>query len=154
MRLDGAYRKENPVKRRYVAYGMCAIVATALAVLVGCNNSRTPVRGTVTFDGKTVEEGVISLEPADGQGPTTGGKIVRGTYELAGDAAPLPGKKTVRISAARKTGRKIPAQFAPPGSMTDQLVRYIPDVYNTKTTLFCEVVENGPNQINFDLKTK
>ena len=123
--------------------------------MVGCGSNRFPVAGEVTFDGKPVEQGTISLEPVDRQGPTTGGKITDGKYRLEGDAAPLPGKKTVRISAARKTGRKIPAgSFAKKGEMVEEIERYIPDVYNKKTTLTCEIADRGTNQIDFHLKSQ
>jgi len=126
-----------------------------LSFLTGCGSGRFPVTGEVTFDGKPVEQGTISLEPVDRQGPTSGGKIVNGKYRLEGDAAPLPGKKTVRISAARKTGRKIPAgSLAKKGEMVEEIERYIPDIYNKKTTLTCEVGGQGTNQIDFHLKEK
>jgi hypothetical protein len=148
------HRKEHHVKNQRIRWGGCMIGVILAVVLAGCNNGRTPIEGAVTFDGKAVEEGVISMEPSDGQGPTTGGKIVDGRYELTGDAAPQPGKKTVRIFAARKTGRKIPAQFAPPGTMTDQRKSYIPSIYNTQSTLTCEVSRDGAKQIDFALKSQ
>jgi len=125
-----------------------------LMLLAGCGSGRFPVTGEVTFDGKPVEEGTISFEPADGKGPTTGGKIVGGKYEFKGNAAPLPGKKTVRIFAARKTGRQVAVKYTTPKQMVDEIERYIPDIYNTKTTLSCEVADRGVNQINFHLKPK
>ena len=69
------------------------LVLMALALLTGCGTKRFPVTGDVSFDGKPVEEGTISFEPSDGNGPTTGGKIIGGKYEFTGDAAPLSGKK-------------------------------------------------------------
>ena len=84
-------------------------IIMAFALLAGCGSDRIPVGGAVTFDGKPVAEGSISFEPADGQGPSTGGRIVAGRYDLTGEAAPLPGKKLVRVSAARKPAAKFPA---------------------------------------------
>ena len=69
------------------------LVLIALAFLTGCGSGHFPVTGEVTLDDKPVEQGTISFEPTDRQGPTTGGKIVGGKYQLEGDAAPLPGKK-------------------------------------------------------------
>jgi hypothetical protein len=147
------HRKEHHVKNQRIRWGWCMIGVIVAVALAGCNNGRSPIEGAVTFDGKPVEEGVISLEPTDGQGPTTGGKIVDGKYELIGDAAPLPGKKLVRISAMRKTGRQIPRQFAPPGTMIDETVTFIPGIYNTESTLTCEISRDGAKQINFNLKS-
>ena len=135
-----------------------AMLLTALVVLAICpacgGPGRIPVQGEVTFDGKAVEEGTISFEPAEGKGSSTGGKIVSGKYELIGDAAPLPGKKVVRIFAVRKTGRKVADRFAPPGTMVDDVEPYIPDIYNSKSTLTCEVSNEGSKQIDFNLKSK
>ena len=127
----------------------------AFALLTGCGSDRIPIGGAVAFDGKPVAEGSISFEPADGQGPSTGGKIVAGRYDLTGEAAPLPGKKLVRISAARKTGRKVPGRsLTSPGPvMIDEIERYIPDIYNRQTMLTCDVSREGLRQIDFNLKS-
>jgi hypothetical protein len=99
------------------------LAAVVLAVLAGCGSGRLPVHGDVTFDGKPVDLGTISFEPADGQGRATGGKIMDGKYELVGNTASQPGKKIVRIFASRKTGRKVPAgPWASPGQTVDEVV--------------------------------
>lgn len=130
-----------------------AVAAIMLMILdAGCKPARFPVRGAVTFDGQPVEEGTISFEPADGQGGTTGGKIVAGKYEITGPAAPMPGKKIVRIFAARKTGRKVPAEMSISSEMVDEIERYIPEIHNTQSTLSCEIAARGVSQIDFHLK--
>jgi hypothetical protein len=133
----------------------CLLVAIAVATICpGCGDRRLPIQGEVTFNGRPVEEGTISLEPADGIGPTTGGEIAAGKYRLIGVAAPLPGKKIVRISAVRKTGRKIAAgPPSPPGILVDEIDRYIPNACNARSSLSCEVSDRGPKQINFHLKS-
>ena len=130
---------------------LAAIVVAAICP--GCSDGRYPVQGAVTFNGEPVDEGTISFEPVDGNGPTTGGSIVAGKYELLENAAAFPGKKTVRISAVRKTGRKVVNEFSASRAMIDEVQRYIPDIYNTNSTLSCEVTANGPNQIDFHLKS-
>ncbi len=136
--------------------GMKLSAVLVLAALAGCGGSGRPtIHGQVTFDGEPVEEGTISFEPADGIGPTTGGSIAGGKYQLSGEAAPVPGKKRVRISAGRRTGRSIPAgEPFPPDVMVEEIERYIPNVYNTRSTLNCEVNAKGPNQFDFDLKSQ
>ena len=129
----------------------CWLVA-AMLLLAGCGSGRIPISGDVTFNGEPILTGTITFEPADDKGVATGGKIVSGKYALVGDAAPQPGKKKVRIVASRKTGRRIQAQFAPPGTLVDEIERYIPDIYNTRTTLTCEVSRDGSRRIDFNLK--
>jgi hypothetical protein len=68
----------------------------ALAFTLGCGNSQPLVKGTVTYEGKKVEDGWIRFCPVDGKGPTTGGKITAGSYEVTGM---VPGKQQVMLSA-------------------------------------------------------
>lgn len=130
-----------------------AAMIASLPACTGCGNGRVPISGEITFNGKPIPSGVITMEPVDGQGPTTGGKITDGKYALTGDAAPLPGKKRVRITGVRKTGRKVQADFSQPGTMTDELERYIPKVYDAESTLTCEISLDGTKQIDFALKS-
>ena len=124
-------------------------VAVLLVVCVGCHRGPSPLGGEVTFDGKPVDEGTISFEPADGKGTATGGKIAAGKYELTGNAAPLPGKKIVRIFAVRKTGRVVTDRMT---GTVDEVKPYIPDIYNSRSTLSCEVLSDGSHQIDFNLR--
>ena len=151
--LSVAKNLVGPCARSFASLRMTLTIGV-LMFLAGCGSGRFPVAGEVTFDGKPVEQGTISFEPADGKGPTTGGKILGGKYEFKGKAAPLPGKKAVRIFAARKTGRQVEVKRSKPKLMVDEIERYIPDSYNTKTTLSCEVADRGTNQIDFHLKSK
>jgi hypothetical protein len=137
---------------RWLPYFVEAVVIAVICP--GCSDGRYPVQGAVTYDGKPVDKGTITFEPADGQGPTTGARIVAGKYELTGDSAAWPGKKTVRIIAVRKTGRKVRDEFSASGAMLDEVQRFIPDIYNTNSTLSCEVTAGGLNQIDFHLKSR
>ena len=38
--------------------------------------------------------------------------------------------------------------------MIDDVEAYIPDVYNSNSTLTCEVSSEGPKQIDFHMKSK
>jgi hypothetical protein len=140
--------------RQTVRTATLLTAALLLTICPACSNGRFPVQGEVTFNGKAIDDGTISFEPVDGNGPTTGGKITAGKYQLTGDAAPVPGKKTVRIFAVRKTGRKIADQLAPKGTMIDDVAAYIPDIYNGRSTLACDVVPGGPNVADFHLKAQ
>ena len=68
-------------------------------------------------------------------------------YVRAPNGAPTP------ELPGRKTGRKIPAgePFAP-DVMIEETERYIPDIYNTRSTLSREVTAKGPNQLDFHLE--
>ena len=118
----------------------------------GCGDGKVRVRGTVTFDGKPVDRGVISFDPADGQGPNTGSEIADGRFELSGPAEAIPGKKIVRIRAFRITGRKIESgPPAPPGTLVDELEAFIPAHYNAHSTLTADIAPGKVNDVAFEL---
>ncbi|MCS7306377.1 MAG: hypothetical protein NZ602_14875 [Thermoguttaceae bacterium] len=124
-----------------------------LALLSGCGSSLVVVEGQVTWDGKPVEEGNIVFEPADGQGPTAGGKIQNGQYRLAGPSAVQPGDKIVRITGTRKTGRKVEAgpPVAPPGTLVEEIESYIPAQYNSQSKLRCTIPPARTHRQDFAL---
>ncbi|MDA0253813.1 MAG: hypothetical protein O3A37_12030 [Planctomycetota bacterium] len=75
-----------------------AWLAAALAVLAavaGCGGPpQASVRGRVTLDGEPLAHGTIAFLPADGKGPTAGGLVTAGGYEVRGMA---PGLKLIRV---------------------------------------------------------
>src|SRR6266849_5640196 len=127
------------------------VLMACLLTNVGCGDGKVRVQGTVTFGGKLVDHGVISFDPADGQGPNTGGEIAQGRFDLSGPAEAMPGKKVVRIRAFRPTGRKIESgPPAPPGTLVDELEAFIPAQYNANSTLTAEIVAGKVNEFTFD----
>lgn len=131
-------------------------VAAAVVISAGCNSQFASVEGSVAYDGKPVENGTISFDPADGLSSSAGCMIEGGKYRI--DRI-IPGKKIVRISAQRKTGRKVPlstimpARMCPPGAMTDEIIRYIPPCYDSQSELTADV-GSGSNSFEFDLKPR
>jgi hypothetical protein len=75
------------------------LFAAALQLVGGCSSSSTSASGHVTYQTKPVENGAISFLPADGHGPTAGGPIVDGRYEVTNL---VPGRKIVQIVAEKK----------------------------------------------------
>ncbi|OWK36124.1 hypothetical protein [Fimbriiglobus ruber] len=130
-----------------------APLVVLLIALMGCEASMLPVEGYVTLDGQPLEQGVIEFEPADGNGPTSGGPIVNGRYELAGTARMPAGSKTVRIRAFRKTGKKIPP-FPGSSERVDEMEQCVPKEYNDRSTQKVTVEAGKKNVIDFDIKLK
>jgi hypothetical protein len=129
--------------------GLCVLLSAVLAG--GCGQATARVKGQVRFAGQPVETGTISFEPADRQGPTAGGTIRNGTYELTEPI--FPGSKIVRIRAMRKTGRKVEAgPPLPKGHLVDVEEQYLPALYNDKTTLTADITPGKINEVDFDLK--
>ncbi|HOM16012.1 MAG TPA: hypothetical protein PK777_06925 [Thermoguttaceae bacterium] len=127
-----------------------------LVLVCGCGSGLVTVEGQVTWEGKPVEEGNIVFEPADGQGPSAGGKIQNGQYRLAGPSALQPGDKIVRITATRKTGKKVEAgpPVAPPGTLVDEIESFIPAEYNAQSKLRCTIPPGRSHRQDFALPLK
>jgi hypothetical protein len=136
-------------------HGWWSLILVAASVLTGCGDGKVIVRGDVKVDGEPIEEGSISLEPADGQGPTTGGMIKEGKYELTGNAAVAPGHKIVRIVGLRKTGKMIEAgPPAPRGTLIPQMVQCVPSHYNDQSQVRIDVTPGKPNTHDFAIDSK
>lgn len=131
------------------------ILALALltTLALGCSNGprRAPVSGIVRVDGKPLERGVINFVPSNGTtGPGAGGEIANGEFYLDELQGPVVGTNRVEIRGFRKTGRKI----APMGSPMDEEIQVVPEQYNARSTLTCEIKHGGNNEVNFELVRK
>lgn len=114
------------------------------SLLTACGGEEGPpeytVKGTVNFDGKPLETGSIVFEDVEGKTASAGGGIEDGAYEFQSP----PGKKKVKITASRTTEET--DEYGEPISES-----YIPDKYNSKTTLEFEVEPNDENVKDWNL---
>jgi hypothetical protein len=123
-----------------------------LAALAGCSGSNAaptyPVTGTVTLDGKPLEEGEIYfLMPAKGEVDIVA--VKNGKFEGQVKA----GNRRVEIRAYKI----IPAHEAasmPGYTVPESRENYLPAKYNTESTLTAEVKADGENQFDFQLQSK
>ena len=114
--------------------------------------NRAEVRGEVKVDGAPLGEGSIDFFPAEGTvGPTAGGVIANGKYDIPRRKGPAVGRNRVEIHCVKKTGRMVP-NAAEPGTMREETVEGLPADVNSKSTLVRDVSQ-GSNVIDFvDLK--
>jgi hypothetical protein len=106
------------------------------------------VSGSVTFQGKPLEEGTIQFYTPDEPPTLAGGAaIVAGKFELPREHGLKPGSYLVRISSTERT--EIPAKggIAMPGFRTRER---IPAKYNTESTLKADIAQPGPLQFSLD----
>jgi hypothetical protein len=131
----------------------CALVVlVTFPFLSGCGGTLV-VEGNVTFDGEPVAEGSISFEAPDGAGPTFGGRIENGAYRITDIPTTAAGPRIVRITASRKTGKKIPAgPPAPPGTMVDE-IRPVPPRYNRDSKEQVNLQRGVSNRFDFTLQS-
>ena len=102
------------------------------------------------MDGIPLATGTISFIPTDAnRGPSSGGTIVDGVYDVPKSQGVTIGKNKVRIRSTQPTGRKI---LHRPGEMIDEWKQIIPPKYNDLSEIVC-TVEPGSNQMDFDLKS-
>ncbi|MBA4189224.1 MAG: hypothetical protein C0467_14605 [Planctomycetaceae bacterium] len=132
-------------------------VALLLVALTGCGNSAaTPMRvwGTVTFAGEPVSDGTIAFVPiAPHTGPTTGGQILKGQYDVPAVVGPLSGGQyRVEITATRLSGRQVPNTIGFGGGMLNVPEMYIPTAYNAASKLQVTISpQAAENQFDFPL---
>jgi hypothetical protein len=121
-------------------------LVSVIVCLWGCNSEPRdyPVRGTVSYQGKPVEEGEIVFSDATGTAPSAHGLIKAGHYELRA----TPGAKKVRITATKETGKILEGGM---GVQIAERVDLIPAQYNSETTLTRTVVHDVNEGINFVL---
>lgn len=83
------------MRNRWVPFWLGALLLAA----AGCGPSHGTIHGKVTANGKDVEEGFISFNPADDRNGTHGAPIANGKYE----ARLKPGKYWVFVSGGARS---------------------------------------------------
>ena len=133
----------------------CALMLMLLSMLPfsGCGSGEQfqAVSGTVTVDGEPLKKGIITFF-AIGEGSTSGGEVIDGSYSLAADRGPSPGKYRVEITGSRPTGK---TEFdIDLKKKVDVEEQFLPPRYHAKSELTAEVVASGENKFDFALKAK
>jgi hypothetical protein len=144
------HREQDCFRLRAIRSPLLSSTIALLLLLAGC--AAKPLVGTisgeVTFDGKPVEDGRITLIPVDGKSQPAGDVIKEGKFEIKN--APL-GQMKVEINGNKKTGRKIKAYDTPESPVSDEIVELIPQRYNANSELTLDV-KPGPQRVPYDLK--
>lgn len=127
-----------------------AIVLATTPFLSGCGDGTVKVRGSVTLDGEPVNDGSVSFQPAEGNGPSGGCSVTEGQFEVTPGLA--PGKYKVSVRGGRKTGKRVSAgPPLPPGSMIDEMIT-VPPAGKDPEPQTIEVTA-GMAPLTFELKT-
>lgn len=142
------------------AASLALLVVAVVLPVCGCGKSGirgNAIRGSVQLDGKPLECGSIRFTPIQGtKARITGGPIKGGRYELSNDVGPVAGGYKVEIRATRKTGKKVPAPFARPGTkeMVDELEEAVAPEFNFASKLTVEVKASDDNVADFQVASK
>ena len=130
------------------------LVVAFSAALAGCGSANMPVWGEITFDGKPLDSGTIEFIPVDGTpGPSTGGTITDGQYDVPQPVGPRPGGTyQVAITAIGPTGRMVPHPLDRTKKIPE-MTNIIPADYNRQTSLRITVAPRAAdNQHDFHLE--
>lgn len=130
--------------------GVAWLSLAAAIFSAGCGGPvRRAVAGSVTLDGRPLDEAVILFVPLDAGGRKSGGPIVAGRYEVREDVGLPPGRYRVEIADDPPID---PAMR--PGQMKPQPRRNLPVVYSTSSPLAIDVTADGAADFSFALSTK
>ena len=95
---------------------LAVVMGLCLPALSGCGSgARVRLAGDVVFEGQPLTHGTIVFTPVDpSAGPSTGGDIVDGRYDVPGEMGATPGVMyRVEITALAKSGKFIANPFDP-----------------------------------------
>ena len=140
------------------------LVFTVLLVATfGCGNkdprNRQSVSGSVSLDGTPLDKGSVEFS-SQGQGGTSSGALIKkGQYAIETSKGLPPGKYIVRLFSTSNSSSPGQVPAGPPGppparSSAGQAKQLIPPQYNVRSTQVVEVVGDGPNVFDFDVRTK
>lgn len=129
---------------RYVMSGSLVLMLCS----AGCSSDGlVKIDGTVTFRGLPLEKGNITFLPANGDSPTAAAIIENGQYTVR----VAPGSKLVKIEGFKVLGKKQLYPGSADSPMLDDLKQVLPDKYNTKSTLTCDIT-SGKRCYDFTLE--
>jgi hypothetical protein len=131
----------------------CPCVVATIFIIPACagDANLAEVSGTVTLDGRLVQEGSIQFIPIDGtSGPSIGAVIKDGKYHIERKNGVAVGRNRVELRAFRETGGQVPDPTGPRGSKIAERVPAFPPEYNERSTVVRDV-KPGSNTINFDI---
>jgi hypothetical protein len=123
-----------------------SLLFVSFLACLGCDSgpSLYEIKGKVSFDGVPVAKGDITLRPEKPSTAPQGATIKDGSFQMKASE----GKYKVEIISTRV----VPGKKGPMGE--DAIEEFIPEKYNTKTTLGAEVKTTGNNELIFELTSK
>jgi hypothetical protein len=133
---------------------MAVLPVTVLIFSAGCRSetvNTVKVTGSITIDGKPIEQGAIKFLATDGATPVGGGTITNGTYV----ATVPPGKKKVLVNGSKVVGKEKLYTDMPDSPTRDKMEAVTPLAYNNKEATPLEADITGETSgLNFDLSSK
>lgn len=133
-------------------FGVLVLLFVISPAFMGCSGKggMGTVSGTVTLDGQPLADGLISFIPADGNSPTSGGKITNGAYSVQASR----GAQKVVINATKVTGSRKAYADDPNSPVITTTAEILPKKYSDAMTTELTVdVKAGTNKADFQLSS-
>jgi hypothetical protein len=131
-------------------------LAAALVALPACARSGGPqtmrVWGDVSYEGKPVQDGVITFEGSDGAPPAQG-PIRNGHFDIPTPAGPVANRPyVVRISALARSGKTVKNIMDETSPTMEIMSETIPSMFNAQSTMKKTIsAQPDKNQFSFKL---
>ncbi len=132
------------------------LTGLACLLLSGCGDKGLPskvVHGTVTFEGKPVDQGSVRFVPIeDTSGPASVGQVIDGNYSIEARGGVVLGKHRVEVTGLKKTGRQVPGHNGLEPGMVDETLSVGPPEYTgSKSPLVYELSADSDGRFDIDL---
>jgi hypothetical protein len=145
------------LRRRHVVRQVALLLAASGLLIAGCGKNElgtVAVSGTVTFDGKPLDNGTVRFVPVDQKGRMALGKILEdGKFVLAtaGSDGVIPGEYKISIQSQKMTA-EVPAKDRELGIGGKESA--IPDKFTKPETSGLTEKISGARTIDFNLTSK
>ncbi|MFO0950537.1 MAG: hypothetical protein U0835_05170 [Isosphaeraceae bacterium] len=136
---------------------LAAAVLALAALAPGCGSEpadfpREPVAGTITLDGRPLDEGLITFTPTDKPEPVVSAVVTDGAFTLGRPDGPAPGPHRVEVWSQKPTGKTVRDPDRA-GEKVAEVRSVVPEHYNVNTTLTAEVKPGADNRFEFGLSS-
>lgn len=122
------------------------------AISCGEASPRVPIDGTVSYQGKPIEEGQIIFFPTDSKAsPSTGGVIQDGRYNIPKSKGPYAGVAYRVEITALGAAKSYTPNVSGAGPMVNVREQVIPPQYNQHSTLSVTISPDKP-EYDFELE--
>lgn len=146
-------RGASPAKRWWLMLLLASMTG------IGCGDVpegplRAAVSGTITLDGKPLEEGTVVFVPTEGTaGPRITVTVANGQFEADAEHGPVVGQHRVEIQSTCGPAFDDEQMVSSLAEKPQRLnVVIVPPVYNTNSQLTASIQEGIQNALTFDLK--
>ncbi len=155
--------KNESHEMRASSNGYKWLLVLVILALIGCNSGdaegKQGLSGMILFDGQPLKAGTISFAPEQGSGDPASAMFSDGNYSLEAKKGLAPGRYVVKIFANATQSSELSPEELMTGSQrntneSETPQQTIPAEYNTKSTQVIEVTAHGPNEFDFDIKSK